>query len=60
MKSPFDFNQGSLIFEILSSNKEDFDFTLLDSVIPYEIKDVVSLDRKFMIFKEIFYVIKFF
>jgi hypothetical protein len=57
MKTPFDFKKGNLIFEILSSNKDDIDYTLLDMVNPYEINDITILDKKYMIFKEIFFVI---
>jgi hypothetical protein len=57
IKTPYDINQGILLFEILSSNLNDFDFTLIDMVNPYEINDEVYLDKKNMILKEIFYVI---
>lgn len=58
MKAPYDINQGILFFEILSSNVNDLEFHLIDMVNPYEINDDVKLDKKNMIFKEIFYVRK--
>lgn len=58
MKAPYDIIQGILFFEILSSNVNDLEFHLIDMVNPYEINDDVKLDKKNMIFKEIFYVRK--
>jgi hypothetical protein len=45
-----------LNFEILSSDKDDIEYTLLDMVNPYEINDITTIDKKYIIFKENFYV----
>ena len=42
--------------EILSCSVENLNIQYLDMVAPYEISDSAFVDKKYCIFKEIFYV----
>jgi hypothetical protein len=55
-KCPYDVNEFSINTEILGCCVDNIIISNIELVNPYDISETITMDKKFIVFKEIFFV----